>query len=110
MPARKVVPGIQVKMRFRERLNGRLRDAAKTHGVSLTEEVVDRLERSFEREGLWLTHGRAQARARYYNGDLLVMFDNADVDGESGDIAILTVRAPHRERFLEFFRIRATKK
>jgi uncharacterized protein (DUF1778 family) len=52
MAKRKIIPGVQVKMRFRKDLNDLLRDAAKTRGVSLNEEVVDRLVRTFERQGL----------------------------------------------------------
>jgi hypothetical protein len=49
---RKVVPGIQWKGRLRDGLYKRLVDASQTHGVSLNEEIVIRLEKSFERESL----------------------------------------------------------
>lgn len=47
---RKQSATVQLKTRMKEPLRARLEEAAKDRGVSLNSELVDRLERSFERE------------------------------------------------------------
>ena len=105
MPAPKTA-STHLKVRVREDLRARIEKAAKRNGVTLSQEIIGRLEQSFGESGLWLVRGDARAKAIYFNGDLLVQFNPDDVDGESGDIAILAVREPHRARFIDFFKIR----
>ncbi|MBV9532078.1 MAG: hypothetical protein JO283_13680 [Bradyrhizobium sp.] len=48
--ARKATALIQFKLRIREHLRARLQQAADRRGVTLTQEIADRLEKSFEAE------------------------------------------------------------
>jgi hypothetical protein len=50
--ARKGTALIQFKVRMREHLRARLQRAADKRGVTLTQEIADRLEKSFEAENL----------------------------------------------------------
>jgi len=50
--ARKTTALIQFKVRMREHLRARLQRAADKRGVTLTQEIADRLEKSFEAENL----------------------------------------------------------
>jgi hypothetical protein len=47
---RKSTAYVQFKARMQERLRAKLEHAAKQHGVSINAEIIDRLERSFDRE------------------------------------------------------------
>ena len=51
-PKRKQTAVVQLKVRMREPLRAKLESAAAKKGTSINSEVVDRLERSFERQDL----------------------------------------------------------
>jgi hypothetical protein len=66
---------VQFKTRMKERLRARLEEAANGHGISINAEIVERLERSFDRtdllsDVLGLAYGRQAA-------GILVMFGEA---------------------------------
>lgn len=52
MPPRDKKAVVQLKVRMREPLRAKLEKAATQKGVSLNSEIVERLERTCEREGL----------------------------------------------------------
>jgi hypothetical protein len=88
-----------IGFRVKPELKAKIEEAALFSGRSQSQEIELALERAFMSEGMWLVRGDARARVIYYNGDLLCIFG----DEAKGDIAILSIRSPHLERFLTFF-------
>ena len=72
------------KLRMSDDLRRRIEVAAKAHGSSLNQEVVERLERSFGSERLWLVRGEDRARVVLYGRDKLLIL----LEGESPEIPI----------------------
>jgi predicted HicB family RNase H-like nuclease len=52
MAKRKITDQVQINVRMREALRAKLEQSAKKNYESLNREIVDRLERSFDRQDL----------------------------------------------------------